>query len=206
MSENKFPVAAFVSVLITIACIAAVFDRIYEIYRIYSRNNSPPSIGNCDSQDVQNMAKNVMAEKISKVITENYFATTGTIDPGTVKTLASPGDPDLPPNVLYSCSARMIFRTGSGEVLRDIVMYTVEKDEEGNSHVKAGFRESKEDPTAEETPGTEALPEGASVSLALVKADEKWGYIDANGKEVVPPLFDKANDFAANGLAPVKKD
>jgi hypothetical protein len=49
-------------------------------------------------------------------------------------------------------------------------------------------------------------PEGASISLARVKADGKWGYIDTRGREVIPLRFDDAKDFAANGLAPVEVD
>jgi hypothetical protein len=184
MSKEKFPVSGLVSVLITIVLIGAVFDRIYEIYRIYSRRNSPPSIGNCDSPMVKNMAKDAMIEEISKVITENYFAATGIIDPSTVRTLASPGDPDLPPNVLYSCSARMIFRTGSGEVLRGIVMYTVEKDKEGYSYVKAGFQKRKEDAPAEETPSPD--------STTGAPADET----PSPSAEIVEPADEASNSSA----------
>jgi hypothetical protein len=31
----------------------------------------------------------------------------------------------------------------------------------------------------------------------------KWGYINEQGEFVIEPCFDKAWDFAANGLAPV---
>ncbi|MDR0716262.1 MAG: WG repeat-containing protein, partial [Azoarcus sp.] len=33
-----------------------------------------------------------------------------------------------------------------------------------------------------------------------------WGYINAKGEEVIPPRFDEAEDFAANGLARVEAD
>jgi hypothetical protein len=150
--------------------IGAFFDRIYEIYQIYSQ----PDIENCDNPRVTDMAKNIMAKEITKnaymffsiigihkvleVTTHDFFTTTGIVDPSTVKTLASPGDPDLPPGVLYSCSVKMTFRTGRGDTFSKIVMYLVEKDEKGDSYVRAGFWESEEDAPAKETPSGESPP------------------------------------------------
>jgi hypothetical protein len=50
-----------------------------------------------------------------------------------------------------------------------------------------------------------SLAEGASISLAVVRAHGKWGYIDTSGREVIPPRFDKAESFTANGLARFRK-
>jgi hypothetical protein len=33
----------------------------------------------------------------------------------------------------------------------------------------------------------------------------RYGYVDQDGKEIVPPRFDDAGDFAANGRARVEK-
>jgi hypothetical protein len=49
-------------------------------------------------------------------------------------------------------------------------------------------------------------PEAASVSLAAVAVDGKWGYIDASGKEVIPLRFDEVQYFTAKGLAAVRTD
>jgi hypothetical protein len=49
-------------------------------------------------------------------------------------------------------------------------------------------------------------PKEASVSLAAVRVDGKWGYIDANGREVIPPRFDRTWGFTGNGLAAVAVD
>lgn len=42
--------------------------------------------------------------------------------------------------------------------------------------------------------------------LALVKQNDKYGYIDGKGMWVIPAKFDDAKDFAANGLAAVEQD
>jgi hypothetical protein len=41
--------------------------------------------------------------------------------------------------------------------------------------------------------------------LAEVKKDDKWGYIDTTGKEIIPCVYEEARDFA-DGLAAVGKD
>jgi hypothetical protein len=46
----------------------------------------------------------------------------------------------------------------------------------------------------------------AANGLAAVEVDGKRGYIDVNGREVIPPRFDFTVGFGDNGLAPVKTD
>jgi nucleoside 2-deoxyribosyltransferase len=36
--------------------------------------------------------------------------------------------------------------------------------------------------------------------------NEKWGYINAQGKEVISLRFNEAKDFAVNGLAEVREN
>ena len=45
-----------------------------------------------------------------------------------------------------------------------------------------------------------ALSEG----LAPVRFNDKWGFIDKTGKEVIPFRYDYALDFSAEGIAHVK--
>jgi hypothetical protein len=44
----------------------------------------------------------------------------------------------------------------------------------------------------------------ANNGLARVEVKDKWGYINEKGEEVIPPRFDEADSFAANGLAAVR--
>jgi hypothetical protein len=41
--------------------------------------------------------------------------------------------------------------------------------------------------------------------LAGIRKDEKWGFIDKTGKEVIPCIYDCAHPFS-EGLASVGKD
>ncbi|MFN0140403.1 MAG: WG repeat-containing protein [Pyrinomonadaceae bacterium] len=42
--------------------------------------------------------------------------------------------------------------------------------------------------------------------MACAKADGKWGYIDRNGKFLIPPQFDEAEDFSPDGFAVIGHD
>ena len=48
--------------------------------------------------------------------------------------------------------------------------------------------------------------EFAANSLANIKQNGKWGYIDAKGQMVIQPQFENAGDFAANGLAFIRQN
>jgi WG containing repeat len=47
-----------------------------------------------------------------------------------------------------------------------------------------------------------AVQNAPSVRLVPFQQDKKWGYTDSKGQEVIPPMFDKAEDFH-DGLAAV---
>ena len=48
--------------------------------------------------------------------------------------------------------------------------------------------------------------EFAANSLANIKQNGKWGYIDAKGQMVIQPQFEDADAFAANGLARIRQN
>lgn len=52
---------------------------------------------------------------------------------------------------------------------------------------------------------SEAYAYNFSYGLSVIKVGNKWGYMNEQGKRVIPPSFEWAGDFATNGLAVVQK-